>query len=189
MAKSTKNQLASRKANKPLLSKQENEYLLSKQAIQLPPKERLQLLLSAKRYPIVKKGTSAEAQIKEMLDFYKLCGLMLANYFPNEEAEAKYLALAVTEIKMEQQATNLPVSEKLSKAFDLVRDYEEFERKIRAIRSLFWEYSREFPELFDEYNLEDIASEKIMDMLENARYMIKCNPQKVEKILSRWEIT
>ena len=55
--------------------------LLSKEAIKLPPKQRLELLLKAETYPIVKKRTSAEGQIREMIDFYNLCCLMLAKHF------------------------------------------------------------------------------------------------------------
>ena len=36
------------------------QQLLSKEAISLPPKERLALLLKSKRYPIVRKKTSAK---------------------------------------------------------------------------------------------------------------------------------
>lgn len=116
-----------------LIAARPEEQLLSKQAIQLPPQERLQLLLSSKNYPMVKRRTSAEAQIKEMIDFYNLCCLRLVHYFPNKEAEANYIALAVAEIVVGQQTTNLPISEKMSEAFNLVRDYEDFERKITAI--------------------------------------------------------
>ncbi len=171
-----------------LIAVSPEEQLLSKQAIQLPPKERLQLLLKAKRYPIVKKRTSAEAQIKEMISFYNLCTLMLVKFFPNEEAEANYIALTVMEIEAEQQSTSLPISAKLSEAFKLVRNYEEFERKITAIRNLFWQYSKDFPEVFEEYNLEDLAGESILDMLGRGRYMVETGHSAMEKILKRWEL-
>lgn len=69
------------KKESQLIATRPEEQLLSKQAIQLPPKERLRLLLSTTRYPIVRKRTSAEAQIKEMLDFYYLCSIILVEYF------------------------------------------------------------------------------------------------------------
>lgn len=171
-----------------LVATRTEEQLLSKWAIALPPKERLKLLLSAEYYPIVKKGTSAEAQIKEMIDFYNLCTLMLVKFFPNEKAEANYIALTVMEIEAEQQTASLPISTKLSEAFKLVRDYEDFERKITAIRNLFWKYSEDFPEVFEEYNLEDIAGEKITDMLGRGRYMVETGRSAMEKILKRWEL-
>lgn len=163
------------------------EQLLSKQAIQLPPKERLQLLLSTSNYPIVPKRTSAEKQIKEMLDFYEFCCLMLMYYFPNEEAEANYIALAMLS-EVEKQDLQIPVSSKLSKAFKLVEDYEKFEKKITAVRDLFLQYSIKYPDIYDKYNLEDLVFLSVHDMLENARYIAKENPSKLERILSRWEL-
>lgn len=168
-------------------AKPENQ-LLSKQAIALPPKERLQLLLSANHYPVVKKRTSAEAQIKEMISLYDFCALMLTKFFPDEEAEANYIALALIDSTQSQFGTNQLMPERLSKAFELVKNYEEFERKITAIRNLFWQYSVDFPDLFEKYNLEDIASEKIPDMLEGARYMIENHSPNVEKLMNRWGI-
>lgn len=176
------------KIESQLIAVKPEEQLLSKQAIQLPPKERLQLLLSAKSYPTVKKRTSAEAQIKEMLDFYKFCCLMLVNYFPNEKAERNYIALVGIELALGQQTVNQPISKQLSKEFELVENYEEFDKKITAIQNLFWQYSYDFPEIFDKYNLEDIATERIHEMLENARYMLESNPSGVERILKRWEL-
>lgn len=171
-----------------LIAVSPEEQLLSKQAIQLPPKERLQLLLKAKRYPIVKKRTSAEAQIKEMISFYNLCALMLTKFFPDEEAEENYIALVLIDLVQGQSEENQLMTERLFKAFELVKTYEEFERKITAIRNLFWQYSEDFPELFEKYNLEDIASERIPDMLEGARYMLENQSPKVEKLMDHWGI-
>ncbi len=70
--------------SKELSTISEGQQLLSKEAINLPPKEQLNLLLKANKYPLVRKRTSATKQIKEMIDFYNLCCLMLAQYFPNE---------------------------------------------------------------------------------------------------------
>lgn len=171
-----------------LVATRTEEQLLSKQAIALPPKERLKSLLSSKSYPIVKKGTSADAQIKEMIDFYNLCALMLVQFFPNEEAESNYLQLIAIEIVKQQNADNLPASKRWTEAFELVRDYEEFERKITAIRNLFWQYSKDFPEVFDKYNLEDLLGESILDMLGRGRYMVETGHSAMEKILKRWEL-
>lgn len=171
-----------------LIATRPEDQLLSKQAIQLPPNERLQLLLKAKYYPVVKKRTSAEAQIKEMISFHNLCALMLTKFFPDEEAEKNYIALALIDSVQSQFEENQLITERLSKAFELVKTYEEFERKITAIRNLFWQYSKDFPELFEKYNLEDIASERIHDMLEGARYMIENQSPKVEKLMDHWGI-
>lgn len=174
------------KKESQLVTAEPEEQLLSKQAIALPPKERLQLLLSTSKYPIVRKGTSAEAQIKEMISLYHFCALMLTNFFPDEEAEANYIALALIDSGQCQFGTNQLMPERLAGAFELVRNYEDFERRITAIRSLFWQYSKDFPELFEEYNLEDLCSQSIMDMLDNARYMVENCPSTVEKVLKRW---
>ena len=69
------------------------QQLLSKEAISLPPKERLALLLKAKRYPIVRKKSSAKCQIEEMIDFYNFCSFMLIQYFPNEQSTNNFLLL------------------------------------------------------------------------------------------------
>ena len=64
--------------------------LFSKAAIQLCPKKRLELLLCANNYPIVKKKTSAIRQLKEMIDFYNLCCIQLTQFFPTESSENNY---------------------------------------------------------------------------------------------------
>lgn len=170
-----------------LITASVEEQLLSKQAIALPAPERLSLLLSAKYYPIVTKATSAEAQIKEMIALYNLCGLMLTKYFPDENAEANYIKLAIAEMA-EEQNYKAPITERMDEAFELVRNYEEFERKITAIKNLFWQYSEYFPEIFDKYNLEDYATENILHMLENSRYMLESCPSAVKRIADRWEL-
>lgn len=171
-----------------LVAAKPEEQLLSKQAIALPPKERLQLLLSASYYPVVKKGTSAEAQIKEMISLYHFCALMLTKFFPDEEAEANYIALALIDSTQGQFGTNQLMPGRLSKAFELVKNYEEFERKITAIRNLFWQYSKDFPDLFEKYNLEDLATENIYDMLEGARYMLENHHPEAEKLMDHWGV-
>ena len=155
--------------------------LQSKEAIHLPPKERLNLLLKAKNYPIVRKRTSAEGQIKEMLDFYHLCCLMLARYFPNEQAESNFLLLNLLE-------GFSPTSDKFAEAFGLLTSYEELENRITAIQMLSYQYSKSFPDVFYAYNLEDIVTESISDIIENSLELLQDNPSYIKKLMERWGI-
>ena len=161
------------------------QQLLSKEAIKLPPTQRLELLLKAKRYPIVRKSTSAKGQIKEMLDFYNLCCLMLAQYFPSEEAKSSFFMLSFI---ASQEDTQSIVSEKLAKAFKTLREYEELESKITAIQMLFYQYQYSFPDLYQSHNLESISTECISDIIQETRQLISDNPQLVEETLRRWDL-
>ncbi len=163
------------------------QQLLSKSAINLPPKERLELLLKCKRYPIVKKRTSAEKQLKEMLDFYNLCSIILAKYFPTEQAESNFMLLSVLASQEEIQAN---ADEQLSESFRLLDSYEEFENRITAIQILFDQYHGSFPDLYERYNLEDISIQSIHDMIEFGRDLLSVNENAsfVQKLLKRWGI-
>lgn len=163
------------------------QQLLSKEAIHLAPKERLMLLSNARYYPIVKKRTSAEKQIEEMLDLYELFSLMLVHYFPTDKAVDNYVVLSLLESIMSEDSQTI-ISKSVSEAFDKVKSYEELEKRIVAIRNLFYQYFETFPDLYEKYNLERFAYEKIPDMLENARYALKNNPDWVEEIRNRWGI-
>lgn len=161
------------------------QQLLSKEAIKLPPKERLNLLLNAKRYPIVKKRTSAEGQIKEMIDFFNLCCLMLAQYFPNEQAESNFLLLSI--IASQGNTQEIAIG-KLAEAFRLLHGYEELENRITAIQGLFYQYEKTFPDIYQRYNLEDIAFQPISDIVKNFRQLLTYDTDYVEKLLERWEL-
>ena len=159
--------------------------LLSKEAIKLLPRQRLELLLKAERFPIVRKRTSAERQIREMIDFYNLCCLMLAQYFPNEQAENNFLLLSLI---ASQENTQSIISGKLAEAFKLLGSYEELESKVTAIQMLFNQYQYFFPELYESEHLERIATERISDIIQENKQLINDDPQLVEEILDRWEL-
>ena len=156
------------------------QQLLSKQAIQLPARERLALLLQANRYPIVRKGTSAERQIKEMINLYNLYCLMLIRYFPSEEAEEKYILL--------NWISTLNINNaKLKNALQMVKSYEEVERRITQIQLLFNEYRESFPEIYEKYNLEDIVTKRITDIIKDSRELCK-DPVWVQGVMNVWDI-
>lgn len=160
------------------------EQLLSREAIKLPPRERLSLLLNAKKYPLVRKRTSATRQIKEMIDLYNLCCLMLVQYFPKEQAEDNFLLLNF----ITSQETNAIATGKLAEAFKLLNGYEELERRITAIQRVFFQYQEIFPDLYQLYNLEDIAFEKISDIVENTKLLLSGDETYAKELLERWGI-
>lgn len=176
------------KKESQLVATRPEERLLSKKAIALPPKERLSLLISANYYPIVITNISAEVQIREMLDFYNLCLLMLIKFFQDEDAESNYLLLKTLDMTEQQSANNLPASKRWLEAFKLLKTYEEFERKIKAIKELFCKYSEVFPEIYEKYKLGEIVSGEISDMLEGAKYMLKNCTSAEARILERWDL-
>lgn len=162
-----------------------DQQLLSKQAINLPPKERLRLLLEANKYPIVRKRTSAEAQIKEMLDFYTICGIMLTKYFPNEQATNNFIILSLADSLKDEQTI---ITEELEKAFKMLYSYETLERKVIAIQSLFFQYEEAFPDMYELYNLGDFATEPIEDIIENSRMLLDEKPEFLKNLIERWEL-
>lgn len=162
------------------------QQLLSKKAINLPPRERFDLLLKANKYPIVHKRTSTEAQVKEMLDFYNICSLMLAKYFPNEQSIDNFVILSLVYSKKDDQTI---ITKKLAKAFKLLDSYEKLERKITAIQALFFQYREAFPYIYELYNLEDFATEQISDIIENSKLLLDENPEFVKSLIERWELS
>lgn len=162
------------------------QQLLSKPAINLPPKERLGLLLKAKRYPIVRKKTSAKSQIEEMIDFYNLCCLMLTRYFPNEQSMNNFVLLNL--ITTRNNAETI-VADKLAEAFKLLSDYEELENTITAIQILFHQYQEVFPDIYQSYNLENLANEQIGNIIENSRKLLISDPSYSEKLMDRWGLS
>lgn len=69
-----------------------------------------------------------------------------------------------------------------------MREYEELESKITAIQTLFYQYQYSFPELYESYNLEELATECISDIIRDTRELMNTDPQFVEEILRRWEL-
>ena len=161
------------------------QQLLSKEAISLPPKERLCLLLKAKSYPIVRKRTSAKGQIEEMIHFYNFCCFMLGQYFPNEQATNNFLLL---NFLISKEDSNTPVTDKLAEAFRLLSSYEDLENNITAIQMLFHQYQSAFPDIYQLYNLDDLANEKVSDIIQNSKELISHEPSYTERLLERWEL-
>lgn len=162
------------------------QQLLSKEAISLPPKERLALLLKAKRYPIVRKKTSAKGQIEEMIDFYNFCCFMLGQYFPNEQATNNFLLI---NFLISKEDSNAPVTNKLAEAFRLLTSYEELENKITAVQMLFRQYQSTFPDIYQLYNLDDLANEKVSDIIQDSKELIGYNPSYAKRLMERWELS
>lgn len=167
------------------IAKSIEQQLLSKEALNLPPRQRLELLVKAKRYPIVRKRTSAEKQIKEMIDFYNLCCLILGQYFANEEVESNFIMLSLV---ASQKTSQSVITEELAETFELLRRYEELESKVTAIQALFYQYSYSFPEIYELYNLEDLATQRIQEVVQAVRKVVNDDPQFIEKILRRWDL-
>lgn len=169
---------------KKLITKKQ-EGILSKSSINLPPEQRLELLLKVEEYPIVDKITSAPKQIREMIDLYNYCCLMLAMYLPNANAEKNFFQLScIASVEKSQEI----ITGKFAEYFKLLACYENIEKKIMAIQMLFYQYKHLYPELYDKYNLEDIANEKITDAIQSTRELICEKPQLIEDRLKRWGI-
>lgn len=173
--------MATNQLSKPKAEQQ----LLSKEAIKLPPRQRLELLLNAEKYPIVNKRTSAERQIKEMIDLFNLYCLMLTQYFPNEEAENNFFMLSC--IASQENTQSIAIG-KLAESFKLLREYEELENRVTAIQMLFYQYQDSFPELYQSYNLEDFTTKRISDVIQETRRLMYDAPQWVEETLRRWDL-
>jgi len=162
------------------------QQLLSKEAISLPSKERLDLLLKTKRYPIVRKRTSAKRQIEEMIDFYNLCSFMLAQYFPDEQSKSNFILLNFI-ISRDDSDTLVP--DKLVEAFRVLNSYEELENKISAIQMLFHQYQSVFPDIYQLYNLDNLANEKMSDIIKGLKELTIDNSSYIEKLMKRWELS
>jgi len=145
------------------------QQLLSKEAISLPPKQRLDLLLKAKRYPIVRKKTSAKGQ-----------------YFPNEQATNNFLLL---NFLISKEDSNTPATDKLAEAFRMLSSYEDLENKITAIQTLFHQYQSAFPDIYQLYNLGDLANEKVSDIIQDSKELIGYDSSYAERLKERWELS
>lgn len=73
-------------------------------------------------------------------------------------------------------------------AFRLLHGYEELENRITAIQGLFYQYEKTFPDIYQRYNLEDIAFQPISDIVKNFRQLLTYDTDYVEKLLERWEL-
>ena len=166
-----------------LLKSKEEQQLFSKETIRLQPRQRLELLLKAEKYPMVKKRTSAEQQIKEMIDFYNLCCLMLTQYFPNEKAESNFIILSFIE---SHENTQSIIDEEILEKFKLLWEYEKLENKIIAMQRLFYQYKYSFPELYETYNLEDISTESISEIIKETKQLAVEDSEIVKKTLKHW---
>lgn len=159
---------------------------LSEQAINLPPEKRLRLLLETKHFPVATKRSSAKKQITEMKDLYDLCCIMLARYLPNENAEDNFIALNF--LSAIQYPMRSVVNQDLAKAFSILGEYEKWEERVTAIQELFLEYKEVYPKLYEEYSLEDLATEKISTIVWSTRDAIAANPEFLFEVMERWEL-
>lgn len=165
------------------LSKITDEQLVnSKEAINLPPRQRLELLLRANSYPIVKKRTSAEGQLKAMLDFYDFCCIVLAQFFQDKNAERNFIMLNFFETQEEFKSM---ISGEVVSAFEIMRNYEKIESKVCALQGLFYQYQYIFPELYYSYNLEEIATRHISDIIRDTKEWMK-DKNLVNEVFKRW---
>ena len=166
-----------------LLTENARVDLLSKEAISLPPKQRLMLLLQSSRYVIVQKRTSAKRQIKEMLDLFNFCRILLLIFFPSEKAENEFVELSF----MSSPDYHSIIFEQFEELFKLLEDYEMLESRITSMQMLFYQYKLSFPDLYDQYNLENIDSKKISEIIQESRLLIE-QPDFVANVLKRWDL-
>ena len=166
-----------------LLTENARVDLLSKEEISLPPKQRLMLLLQSSRYVIVQKRTSAKRQIKEMLDFFNFCRILLLIFFPSEKAENEFVELSF----MSSHDYHSIIFEQFEELFKLLEDYEMLESRITSMQMLFYQYKLSFPDLYDRYNLENIDSKKISEIIQESRLLIE-QPDFVANVLKRWDL-
>ena len=159
---------------------------LSEQAINLPPEDRLRLLLKTKRFPVATKRSSAKRQIEEMKDLYDLCSIILARYFPAENADDNFITLNF--LSSVQYPMRLFVNKDLAKAFSMLGEYEKWEERITAIQQLFFEYKKVYPKLYEEYNLEELATEKISSIVWSTRDVLTKNPEFLFEVMERWDL-
>ena len=59
--------------------------------------------------------------------------------------------------------------------------------KLKAI-FFYYQYSKSFPDVFYAYNLEDIVTESISDIIENSLELLQDNPSYIKKLMERWGI-
>lgn len=168
-----------------LITKTDERYLLSKEAISAPPKERLALLLNARRYPMVSKRTSVERQIEEMKDLLDLFSFWLTKFIPDECAEYNCMMLSLMQA---DETTSSTATGQLAEAFKMLKDYEELERKIDAIKNLLFEYSDRFPDMYYDTELEELATKSLPDMVDEARYKLQNHPSWEQELKKRWGI-
>ena len=60
--------------------------------------------------------------------------------------------------------------------------------EVTAIQELFLEYEKAYPKLYEEYNLEDFATEKISTIVWSTRDALAANPEFLFEVMERWEL-
>ncbi len=161
--------------------------LLSEQTVNLNPRERLKLLLQSKSYPIATKRSSAKKQIEEMIDLYNLCSIVLARYFPDENADGNFIMLNF--LFAMREPTRSLVNQELGKTFAMLDGYEKWEKRITDIQALFLKYSKNYPDLYEKYNLEDMVNESISSIVWNSREMLQDDNDFIFEVFKRWGLT
>ena len=101
------------------------EYLRTKEAIQLPQNERLMLLMNAKYYILSGKRTSADVQIREMLDFFEFfLSYMLAETAPREGKDKEFILLSVMASAIPDDCQEEIILQDLAEALNSLRNFE-----------------------------------------------------------------
>ena len=128
----------------------------------------------------------SDEQIEEMKALYDLCSIILARYFPAENADDNFITLNF--LSSVQYPMRIFINKDLARVFSILGEYEKWEERITAIQQLFFEYKKIYPKLYEEYNLEELATEKISTILWSTRDTLAENPEFLFEVMERWKL-
>ena len=129
--------------------------IFSKEALALPKRERIKLLLSAKSIPVTTKGTAIDKQIKEIINLHDFVNMIYVRIFPTEERDAEYLNFAFAKSFIKE--LEIP-------QINLMEVYETFDLINAKLENFAYEVLMKYPNKYDEYDLDEIfhfRSEKV----------------------------
>ena len=125
--------------------------ILSKEALALPKRERIKILLSAKTIPVTTKGMAIDKQIREIINLHDFINMVYVRVFPTEERDAEYVNLAFA--KRFINSLSLP-------GINLMEVYESFDLINEKIENFAYDVLMKYPDKYDEYDLDEIFSSR-----------------------------
>lgn len=123
--------------------------IFSKEALSLPKKERIKLILSLSKIPVVTKRTAIEKQVREIISLHDFVNMLFVKIFPTEERDAEYINFAFARSFLDD--LSLP-------ELNSMEIYESFDRMNEKISNYAYDVFQKYPDVYDEFDLDEIFS-------------------------------
>ena len=138
--------------------------ILSKEALSLPKRERIKLLLSAKSIPIVTKRTAIEKQIKEVIELHDFVNMLFVAMYPDENSDAEYL----------DNIINSFIDDICDTSTNIMQSYESFDNINDKISNFAYDVFQKYPDEYEDFDLDEIfVFKNVQEKIDFFRYKYK----------------